>query len=447
MLSATPTESRVSCADLPPLAGTVRAVTSTDTKASNRSSMFGQGAGWILGFAILSSALTGPGQTIGVSVFIDHFVDDLGLSRAEVSGAYLVGTLTGSMLLPWVGRFIDRRGVRMAQLIVGVLFAGALVNMSFVNGLLSLAIGFIGIRLLGQGSLSLTSTVTVSLRFRENRGTAIGIFSVVSGALMALTPIALAATIAAVGWRDAWLGAALVIALTVVPIAWFGLRPMPTRSSLNTAPGNTPEPTDASAVGDYDRGQALRTRAFWVLAAISSSAGMLSTALNFHQIDLLGEAGLTKETAAAMFLPQVLGSSVAGFGFGYVADRVGSRFLPAVSMAMLALAHLLAALAAPGLAVISYAIMLGAAGGAIRTVTSTLLPHWFGTTHLGSIQGTLTLLNVGASALGPVTLAVARDGVGSYPPAILTLALIPIAALLFSLPKPDVGPRDAIRSH
>ena len=37
---------------------------------------------------------------------------------------------------------------------------------------------------------------------------------------------------------------------------------------------------------------------------------MLVTALNFHQIALLGESGFTETEAAIMFLPQVLGSSV-----------------------------------------------------------------------------------------------------------------------------------------
>jgi len=42
--------------------------------------------GWrILGLAILTGGLTGPGQTIGVSVFVDHFIADLGMSRSEVS--------------------------------------------------------------------------------------------------------------------------------------------------------------------------------------------------------------------------------------------------------------------------------------------------------------------------------------------------------------------------
>jgi MFS family permease len=397
--------------------------------------MFSGDAAKILGLAALSSALTGPGQTIGVSVFIDHFVDDLDLSRPQVSGAYLVGTLTGSLFLPFIGRFIDRRGVRVAQMFIGVLFAGALVNMSFVSGLLSLAIGFTGIRLLGQGSLSLVTTVTVSLRFRGNRGKAIGLFSTASNALMALTPIGLAALIAVVGWRSAWLVAALIIAATVTPIAWFGLRSMPTSSNAKPAPLDK-EDANSNHERSYDRGEAMRTRGFWILAAVSGSAGMLTTALNFHQIDLLTDAGLSRDAAAAMFLPQVLGSTVAAVGAGYVIDRFGSRLLPAVSMVMLVSAHVLAANASPGLAVVSYAIMLGAAGGAIRTVTATLLPQWFGTAHLGSVQGTLTLLNVGASAIGPVTLALLQDRVGSYPPAILGLALIPVAALVFSLFPP-----------
>lgn len=410
-------------------------------KTSRKGSMFGSGAAWVLASAVLTSALTGPGQTLGVSVFIDHFVDDLGLSRPEVSSAYLVGTLIASLFLPMVGRFIDRRGVRIAQIIIGVLFASALINMSMVGGLISLAIGFTGIRLLGQGALSLNSTVTVSLRFPNHRGTALGLFSTLSSALMALTPLALAGAIAVVGWRDAWLLAALAIALTVVPIAWFGLASMPTSSSdIRTQPTVSAE---SPAQRSYDRAAALRTRGFWILAAVSASTGMLGTALNFHQIDLLGEAGLSKDAAAAMFLPQVLGSTVAGFGFGYMADRLGSRYLPAVGMALLATTHVLAANASPGLAVISYAVMLGAAGGATRTVTATLLPEWFGTAHLGSIQGTLTLLNVGATALGPVALALAEGRFGSYPPAILGLALIPCAALLFSLTNPFPSGVDA----
>ncbi len=408
---------------------------------------------FILGIATLSAALTGPGQTIGVSVFIDHFVDDLSLTRSQVSGAYLVGTLIGASLLPMVGRFIDRHGVRRSQIIIGLLFALALVNMSRVSGLLWLAIGFTGIRFLGQGSLSLVSTVTVSLRFRENRGTALGVFSTASGALMILTPVGMAFLISQFGWRSTWLLAAGVIVATVVPLAWFGLKGMPGGTDRRVVLVDPPAANERTGKdvfvapqGDFDRGEAMRTRSFWMLAAVSGASAMLGTALNFHQIDLLGEAGFSETAAAALFIPQVLGSTLAGLAVGYLSDRVGTRYLPAAGMVLLLAAHGLAATVAPGVVVLAYAVVLGAMGATVRTVTATLLPAWFGTTNLGSIQGSLTFFNVGASALGPVALAVAQSGFGSYPPAVITLSVIPVAALLLSL-IPDHGRREIVMAY
>jgi len=402
-----------------------------DNEVTSRSEFADRG--WVvLVLATITATMTGPGQTLGVSVFIDSFVEDLSLSRSQVSSAYLVGTLVAAVLLPRIGSLIDARGVRRAQVVIGVLFAVALVNMSFVNGLVWLTVGFCGIRLLGQGSLSLVSTVTVSISFVRNRGSALGLFSMGSAGAMALIPVGLAVVISSANWRTAWLVAAGAVLVTVVPIAWFGLSGLPTGTNGQSA-------EDAArllADNSFERSEALRTRSFWMLAAVSTSAGMLSTALVFHQIDLLGDAGISKTAAAALFLPQVLGSTIAGLGFGLLADRVGIRFLPAAGMALLIAAMLLATVAAPGLIAVVYAIVLGAMGGGVRTVTATLLPTWFGAGHLGSIQGFLTFLNVGSTAIGPVVLAVAQGWFGSYPPAILVLIVIPIAALLFSL-SPD----------
>ena len=408
----------------------------------------------MLAVGIATAVLTGPGQTIGVAVFIDHLVGDLGLSRSEVSTAYLIGTLTGATMLPWVGRAVDRHGVRRAQVVVGVAFALALVNMSAVNGMVLLAIGFIGIRFLGQGSLSLVATVAVSISFTAHRGTALGIYATMTGALMALVPVVLSIAIDGVGWRGAWLLAAAVVLTLVVPLGWFGLpypgqtietpAPNPTRdpaSSERDDEGRQPALSAASASPAFDRGEAMRTAQFWMLAAVSGTAGMLSTALNFHQIDLLGEVGLSATAAAALFGPQVIGSTLAGLSVGWATDRLGTRYVPAISMVLLAAAHWLAAAAAPGAIVIIYAVALGAAGGAIRIATSTLLPAWFGTAHLGAIQGALTLFGVAASAVGPVTLALIRSGVDSYRPAVLILSALPMAVALTSLGRRSIAPR------
>ena len=147
--------------------------------------------GWrILGLAIVTAALTGPGQTIGVSVFVDHLIDDLGLTRSSVSTAYLIGTLTAAFALPVVGRQIDTRGVRLGMTAVGIGFAIALALMSGVGGFITLAAGFVLIRLFGQGSLTLVSTVAVTLWFRSRRGFVLGLLATGTGMLMSLVPIA-----------------------------------------------------------------------------------------------------------------------------------------------------------------------------------------------------------------------------------------------------------------
>lgn len=392
-------------------------------------------SGWrILALAIATGALTGPGQTIGVSVFVDHFIADLGLSRSQVSTAYLIGTLIAALGLPLVGQRIDARGVRRTMTIVGVAFGAALVAMSGVQGFVTLVVGFIAIRLLGQGSLTLISTVAVTHWFNRRRGTALGLFSTGVSILMSLVPVGLSLVIEAYDWRIAWATSGVIIWMTVVPIARFGMIDKP--SSVGQMPDGAREPeTERTRVREvaFTRSQALKTPRFWVLAAAMASSSMLSTALNFHQISLMGDAGLSATEAAVMFLPQTVGAAVAGMLFGYLSDRLSGRLLIPMAMGLLAAALVLAANLTPGSVVVIYAVTLGSAGGASRSVGATLLPRWFGTEHIGSIQGTTSFIGVATSALGPVAFSMARDVTGTYDEAALVFALIPLAAAVAAI--------------
>lgn len=386
-------------------------------------------SGWrILALASVTAALTGPGQTLGVSVFVDHFIEDLGISRSQVSTAYLVGTLVAALGLPLVGRAVDRRGVRHSMTAIGFAFGLGLVAMAGVQGLATLTIGFFAIRLTGQGSLSLVSTVSVTHWFDRRRGTALGIYATASAIMMSLVPVGLNLVIEAYSWRIAWLASAVVVLVVVTPIARFGLIDHP--SDVDQLPDGVEvipdaDPTLIPPVA-ATRSEAMRVPRFWLLAGASATVGMLSTALNFHQISMLTEAGLTSTEAAVMFLPQVIGAAVAGLFFGFLADRMTGRTLIPIVMFLLALSLLLTLTLAPGVAVIGYAVSLGAAGGAARTVTATLLPRWFGVTHIGAIQGSLGLINVSSTAIGPVLLSVTRDVAGGYGTAAAWLAIIPI---------------------
>ncbi len=400
-------------------------------------------SGWrILAVAVATAILTGPGQTIGVSVFIDPMVVTLGVSRSAVSGAYLIGTLIGASTMPFFGRFVDRRGVRVAQTLVGLAFAVALVNMAGVRNLVWLAIGFAGIRMLGQGALSMIPTVAVALWFDRRRGVAMGILATVAGAGIVTVPLVLDAVISATSWRTAWLLAAGFVVCTVVPLGWFTMIDRPSEvgqradgtGSIGRFRWLTPPALAVSRPArSYTRAQALRTAQFWILATVSTVTGMLITGLNFHQIDLLGEAGLSSGQAAAMFLPQIVGSSATGIAVGYLIDRVGVRFVPALAMSFLIAVQVLGAAMQPGPVVLVYAVALGATGGAVRAALSTMLPGYFGTDFIGSIQGVMTVTGVAGSAVGPVTLAVVEGWLGSYRAANLALLVLPLVALALTL--------------
>ena len=166
-----------------------------------------------------------------------------------------------------------------------------------------------------------------------------------------------------------------------------------------------------------------------MLASISGAAGMMVTALNFHQIDLLGEAGLVGDGGGGTVHPAGDRLDLAGLTIGYVGTGSG----PASSRRSgwrCCWQHTCSPPSPPpaGEIVIVYTISARCHRGATRTASATLQPHWFGTGHIGSIQGALTLFGVGASALGPVVLTLTEEWMGSYPPAIVLLGLVPAAA-------------------
>lgn len=404
--------------------------------------------GWrIAGFAAITLAMTAPGQTVGVSVFVDPMIADLGVSRSEISIAYFVGTLTGAAALPSVGRWIDRAGVRRVMLIIGVAFGAVLVGMAGVRGIVALTAGFVGIRLLGQGSVSLTSTTAVALWFDRFRGLAIGLSNAVGGGLMSLAPILLGVAIARFDWRIAWVLAGVTVWLIVVPIARWGLRNNPAEigQRLDGTPvtDDTPGADDDATQRGWTRTEAVRTLMFWAVTGAVAASGMITTGLAFHQISLLGERGLTPAQAAANFVPQTAAAITATVAMGVLIDRVAPRLLVAASMGSLAAAMVLAQTAAPGLSAVAFGVAAGAGAGTIRALEAAAFPRYFGLAHIGAIRGLVMAISVGATAFGPLALAFGREWFGGYGQTLTLLLALPLAAALTAMAAR--APDDALR--
>ncbi|MGJ7450593.1 hypothetical protein [Aquipuribacter sp. MA13-13] len=90
-----------------------------------------------------------------------------------------------------------------------------------------------------------------------------------------------------------------------------------------------------------------------------------------------------------------------------------------------------------GWSAIGFGLTLGLAAGSIRSLEAASFPRYFGTLHLGSIRGIVALVSVGSTAFGPLLFALVRDATGSYQPALLGAAAVP---MLVAVAAVFVGP-------
>lgn len=395
--------------------------------------------GWrMVVFAAIVLAMTGPGQTYGVSVFVNPMIEDLGISRTQMSTAYLIGTLIGALALPWIGQAIDRFGVRRTMAIIGATFGAMLIAMSLVANIVGLTAGFVGIRMMGQGAMNLTATTAVALWFTRKRGFAMGIVAAAGGVGMTLIPLATEGLIADLGWRNVWIIEGLAVWVIVLPIAILGVRNRP--SDIGQHVDGDPAPdAPVDEVWGVTRKEALSTGFFWLVTAAVATISAITTAVVFHQIDLLGSRGLTPTEAAANFLPQTVATLIATLGIGALADRVSPRIVLIISMGFMAGGLVLGTTVTPGLLAISFGMLIGAAGGAMRVVEATELPRYFGTLHIGAIRGVVTSVGIAGAAIGPVLFSLFHDATGDYSAVLLASTVIPaiviVGAAIIKLPQ------------
>ncbi|MDZ7703263.1 MAG: MFS transporter [Trueperaceae bacterium] len=398
--------------------------------------------GWtVLGAATFGMMMTTPGQTLGVSVFLDPIIADLGVSRSTVSLLYTFGTLAGAFSLPFVGRFIDRRGPRVAVVAIAGLFALACVFMGLVQGLGMLLVGFLLIRGLGQGSLSLVSLHVINLWFVRRRGFAIGLSGLGMALATAFFPLLIETLLGAFGWRGAYMLLGGLVAVTILPIGWLLYRSQPERYG-EVPDGRVKRGETAPVVDEYNAtpGEAKRTPLYWLFIGGDVLIAAFGTGLVFHHYDLMAVGGLERVAAAAVFVPFGLLTAAGNFTGGVLMDRISPKILLSAMLTLQAAALVTAAFIVPAL-LIPYGVMLGITQGIKGGVTGSVYAYYFGRQHLGAIKGFAITLSVAGTAAGPFLFALGKDLFGGYVSTLLWSALpVLLLAVVALLPLKFLRP-------
>lgn len=291
--------------------------------------------GWVVLFvAIIGIIATSPGQSFTVSLFIDSFIEDFGLSRTVVSALFSTGTFIGSLSLTFVGRMIDKHGNRKMAVIIAALFATVLILFSFVNGPITLLFGFLGIRMLGQGSLGLVNTTVIVEWFKRLRGRVMSIVFV-SFALFqwAYVPF-MQRQLEVIDWRTMWVYLGIAVATVTIPLAWIFMRNTPEEHGL------LPDGDDIRHKQKNDEltllednwtlAEVLKNPTFWTFVFGRIISPAWGTGLILHQVSIFAELGHSARVAAETYATITIMTALFSLIFGVLVDRLR----PGVVMAL-----------------------------------------------------------------------------------------------------------------
>jgi MFS family permease len=388
--------------------------------------------GWaIVAVAAAAAFASGPGQSYGFSVFIDSFIADTGYSRTEISALYTVGTGVSALMVFLIGRAADRFGPRWMLLAVAVALGVACFGMAFAVGPFAFFLAFAALRALGQGSMPVNGTLLVAQWFVRYRGRAMALMGLGGAASTAFLPPFAQFLIESYDWRTAYMVLGVMVWVLIVPLALFVARNRP--EDVGMFPDGAREPPASerrAARVDHvpASSRALRTAFFWVMAVAIAVPSLVSTAFVFHQISILTELGVSPAVAAGVFIPYSITAAGAGLLGGVLVDRYNPKRVFIANMGLVVVvALILVNVSGPGLAIL-YAVAHGLYQGIQSIIWNTIWAFYYGRQGLGRIQGTGSMVNIVASAIGPLPLAALHQAFDGYRTGLLILGLLPILA-------------------
>lgn len=391
------------------------------------------------------------GMSLGLSVyppfvfglFIKPLAADYGWSRAQISLGVTICNYTCLLASPLLGQLIDRVGARRVVLPCIVGFAAAVAAGALNTGsLVFFYLLHFAIPALALGTLPHSYTRLVVGWFADKRGLAVGVTVAGVGLGGLAYPQVIQRVMELGGWRTGYVAAALLILLVSLPVAFAFLREPP-----EALPGAPPA---ATAQGDTLR-QALGRRAFWLLLAIMSCMGMVTTGMTVHLVPLLSDRGLSPDHAAQGVGLLALAVVVGRIGAGFLLDRLLPG-LVAFTLLGVSAAGLAVLADAPGGAATNLAIlMVGVGIGAEFDFLSFFIARHLGLRAYGAIYGwTYSGFMLGCG-VGPPLMGLAFDRTGAYSPALAVLAAAAaMAATLFLFfprsTRPGLSPQPTVQS-
>lgn len=395
-------------------------------------------AGWrVVAVSLVGmSSSPGPYAFAALGVFMLPLGDEFGWSRAEISSAITVLTITTALFSPVVGHMVDRMGARRV-LIVSLLSLGACIValgtlMSQLWHLL-LIYGLIGSA--GAGANSLPYMRALSVWFDRNRGLAIGIGVGGIGIGYAYVPVIVQAAVHYGDWRYGYHALGLIIFLVSLPAIVAGFRDSPADAGCSDACERRPSDSSAHCLlqGGRTLAEAYRSSVFWMLAATFVILSLVLNGTLTHLMPMLVDRGVPKNMAALAVSSVGVMMAASRVGIGFLVDRI---FAPRVAVACFtaSMCGIVILLFSESILLIFVATLaLGLSIGAETDLLAYLVGRYFGLRNFGAVYGALFSAMLAGTAVGPMVFGVAFDAWGNYNYVLTASVMLNLTAVFITM--------------
>ena len=373
--------------------------------------------------------------------------EQFGFSNTTISLAYSANRVESGLLGPIHGWALQRFGSRLVMRVGAVIMLLGFVWFSRIDTPTDFVLSFFLVAI-GAGLAGLLTVVTDTVHWFERKRSRALSATLVGVALGGLAAPLVVLSIRHVGWRETALASGVVLcAATLLLTPVFGQTPAERGEPLDGADARDRQ-GNATAVDvswHHTTQEALRTRAFWLLAFGHMSALLVVGVVAAHLTLYLTEyQGYSLQSAsfvvAGVPVAQLVGMAIGGV----LGDRWAKRWICSIAMVGHAAGLLLLAFAVNRWMVWGFVVIHGLAWGARGPLMSAIRADYFGSTAFGQIMGyTSIILTIGMVG-GPLLAGVLADVTGDYRAGFTILAILAASgAVLFALATP---PDPAVRS-
>ena len=407
--------------------------------------------GWyIVGTGFLTNIASAFALASTLSIFLKPLTAELGISRGVFSLLRSGEGIIGALSAPFVGTLVDRHGGRWLIAIGTAIVAAGYFVLGHVDTFTQFALVRLSLVTLGDAMMgSMVINIVIAQWFLRRRGRAFAISSMGVGFAKVCMPIVAASLIVWFGWRETWVIFGLVtLVLGVVPALLF-IRRSPEEMGL--LPDGSEEPVasrvkqnraaaDATTNQDLEwtRGEAMRTRTFWLLVITFGIASVGVTGLNLHvypYVTDLGHPPLVAATVMSVIASMQLFSPLA---WGFFAEHVDVRIAAMLRFVIQGIGLGLAMLTPSLFCLYAGFFLYGIGLGGNMVLPEVLWANYFGRRSLGKVRGLGLLISQVMAAAGPPFFGFLFDITNGYGLsfAIFGCALITSAFLSLMLKPP-----------